>query len=83
MDKEGLEVVPAGTYKERNPYLLLQEIPGGEEETEEPGRNLTFPEWSKSGLQPGDRLRVKIVEIKNFRTVFLHPNDPSCQYLGM
>ena len=50
---------------------------------EEPGRDLTFPEWSKSGLQPGDRLKVKIVEIKNFRSVFLHPDDPSCQYLGI
>ena len=75
---QGIEAVPAGTYKVKNPFLLLESL--GEED-EEPS-DLTFPDWRKSGLQPGDRLRVNIVEIESSNTLFLHPDDPSCGYLG-
>ena len=76
---QGIEAVPAGTYKEKNPFLLLQSAAS---EEEQPGSDVTFLDWAKSGLQSGDKLRVKIVDIQNFKTLFLHPNDPSCQYLG-
>jgi len=78
---QGIEAVSAGTYQEKNPFLLLQSVKEEEEEEEPAGRDVTFPDWAKSGLLSGDKLRVKIVDIFNFKTLFLHPNDPSCQYL--
>ena len=68
----GIEAVPAGTYQEtNNPYLLLQS-----------SEMINFLDWTRAGLQPGDLLRVKIVEVANSNTLYLHPDDSSSQYLG-
>ena len=81
----GIEAVPAGTYQENNPYLLLQtsvtsvsSLLTGESQSEV----ITYLDWSRAGLQPEDLLRVKIVEVANFNTLYLHPDDSSSQYLG-
>ena len=75
----GIEAVPAGTYQENNPYLLLQTSVTSVESQSEV---ITYLDWSRAGLQPEDLLRVKIVEVANFNTLYLHPDDSSSQYLG-
>ena len=76
----GIEAVPAGTYQETNPYVLIQSSssPSPCERVD----SIKHLDWAETGLQPGDRLRVRVVDVENFNTVFLHPADPSCPYLG-
>ena len=81
----GIEAVPAGTYEETNPYLLLQtslpSLPSLLPVQPQP-ELLTYLDWERAGLQPQDLLRVKIVEVADFKTLYLHPDDSSSQYLG-
>ena len=78
----GIEAVPAGTYEETNPYLLLQTSVPSLLSVESQPEILTYLDWDKAGLQPQDLLRVKIVEVADFKTLYLHPDDSSSQYLG-
>ena len=87
----GIEAVPAGTYQETNPYILLQpslpSLPSLSSlssllPVEPQPEVLTYLDWERAGLQPQDLLRVKIVEVADFKTLYLHPDDDSSQYLG-
>ena len=76
--------MPAGTYQETNPYILLQShsqvtalLP-----VEPQAEMINYLDWSKAALQPQDLLRVRLVEVAAFNTLYLHPADSSCQYLG-
>ena len=79
----GIEPVPSGTYQETNPYILLQShseltlLP-----VEPQPEIINYLDWSKAGLEPQDLLKVKLVEVATFNTLYLHPADSSCQYLG-
>ena len=78
----GIEAVPAGTYQETNPYVLIQSSSSPSLSPSERVDSINHLDWAETGLQPGDRLRVRVVDVENFNTVFLHPADPSCPYLG-
>ena len=79
----GIEAVPAGSYQETNPYLLLQSsTPSSLLPVESQPERINYLDWSRAGLLPGHLLRVKIVEVVNFNTLYLHPDDSSSQYLG-
>ena len=81
----GIEAVPAGTYQETNPYILLLQssdttlplLP-----VEPQPEIINYLDWSKAGLEPQDLLKVKLVEVATFNTLYLHPADSSCQYIG-
>ena len=79
----GIEAVPAGSYQETNPYLLLQSsTPSSLLPVESQPERINYLDWSRADLLPGHLLRVKIVEVANFNTLYLHPDDSSSQYLG-
>ena len=80
----GIEAVPPGTYQETNPYILLQSpdaslpiLP-----VESQPEIINYLDWSQAGLEPQILLKVKLVEVATFDTLYLHPADSSCQYLG-
>ena len=71
------------TYQETNPYLLLQSsTPSSLLPVESQPERINYLDWSRADLLPGHLLRVKIVEVVNFNTLYLHPDDSSSQYLG-
>ena len=74
--------MPCGTYQEFNPYILLQTAATSDLPEEPQPETINYLDWSLAGLQSQDLLRVKLVEVENFNTLYLHPDDSSCQYLG-
>ena len=79
----GIEPVPFGTYQETNPYILLQSDSELTVLPVEPQPEIiNYLDWSKAGLEPQNLLKVKLVEVATFNTLYLHPADSSCQYLG-
>ena len=78
----GIEAVPAGSYQETNPYLLLQASVSALLPVEPPPETINYLDWSQAGLESQDMLKVKLVEVATFNTLYLHPDDSSCQYLG-
>ena len=78
----GIEAVPAGTYQETSPYILLQTQADPVLPVESQLEIISYLDWSKSGLQSQDLLKVKLVEVANFNILYLHPDDSSCPYLG-
>jgi len=70
--------VPAGYYKEKNPYLLMcpQTAPVQQ----------IFPipsiDWHQMGLVEGQLLQVKLVDMESYDCVYLHPAGTQCDYLA-
>ena len=69
-------MVPARTYRERNPFLLLTNSPAQSD------IQISYLDWARSELSPGDLVRVNIVDVISFNTVFINLTDPPCEYLG-
>ena len=74
--------MPYGTYQEFNPYILLQTSATSLLPVEPQPEIINYLDWSQAGLKSEDLLRVKVIEVENFSTLYLHPDDSSCQYLG-
>ena len=74
--------MPAGTYQETSPYILLQSSGYSVLPVESQSEIISYLDWSKAGLQSQDLLKVKLVEVAKFNILYLHPDDSSCPYLG-
>ena len=74
----GVKEVPAGYYKEKNPYLLLCPQSG-------PVQHIsTIPsiEWDQVRLVEGQLLQVKLVDMDSYNCLYVHPTGTEGDYLA-
>ena len=77
----GIKAVPSETYPEKNFFMLLIDEDINSSIIKKELYETTYIDWTKAVVMRGDLLPVEVVEISDYKTVYLHPTLSSGDYL--